>query len=576
MKPSSVFYKIALILISIFTFWLYINKNTSIPPSLYSDEADINYQAYIFNQHQTDYFGNKFPLHFHSYSDWQPSFYIYTVAITQKIIGHIDAAARIPAAFYGALTILFFSLIVLELTNNHFWSILSGLLLSITPWLFHYSRTGFAVTNMLFLTLAGIYFWIKFVKNNQNRYLFLSLISFSLLTYSYSTAKLHLIFLFITLYLIWPTIINKIPLKTKIIAITLVFLICLPILSDTIKGRSGYRFSYINIFSDPTVSKTIDYQRQEDSFMIHGQQIGLKPSLGSKVFHNKASQWTETFLKNYFSSFSTDFLFLKGDGNLRQGIQTVGNLLFPDFFLIIIGISSIFAIKSNNRKSFIFILINLVLAPIPFALTRDSLFPHSTRLILMLPFLVIFSILGLQKIYSLTKSKFIISTITIIYLICFLRFNHQYFFHYPNISAKEWHFGMKTAVIKAKELDYPHTYFINSYEPFMPFFLNYTEYQPISKNSSPAQSLIWDNNQFFTGMQADNKYYLGNIEWSILFNQLPSESLFVVPSKELSRIQSSLQEYNNNHTNKINLQEIFHISKQYTEQEEFYLISFKQ
>ena len=574
MKKSSLFFKICLTILFLFSLFLFLYKNTSIPPSLYSDESDISYQAFIFNKYQTDYFGNKFPIHFHSYSDWQPSFFIYSVVLTQKFIGHTDASVRIPAAVFGALTVLIFCLIINLLLKSEVWSIIGGFLLSISPWLFIFSRAGFAVTNMLFLTLLGIYFWIKFIKNNQTKNLFLSFISFALLTYSYSTAKLHLVFIFLTLYLIWFKTINKISLKNKLIAILLVVLICLPIVSDTLKGRAGYRFSYISIFSDPTISKTVDNYRQEDSVMVYGQQIGLKPMLISKIYHNKIVQISEKFISNYFSSFSTEFLFLTGDGNLRQGIQTVGNLLFPDFFLIILGISCIFFTKSNNKKFYLFFLINLILTPVSFALTRDSNFPHATRLILMLPFLIFFSLLGLKQIFEFSKSKFLISFILFLYLICFGRFIHQYYFHYSNISARDWHYGMKQAVTKAININYPKTYFINSYEPFMPFFLNYSEYLPQNKNISPVQSLVWDNNQFFTGMQTENKYYLGNIEWSSMFNTLPKNSLFVIPERELIKIKTSLDDYNKNHKTKINFNQIDQIEKKYTEQEQFYLITF--
>lgn len=308
--------------------------------------------------------------------------------------------------------------------------------------------------------------------------------------------------------------------------------------------------------------------------MVYGQQIGLKPMLVSKIFHNKPVQWGETFIKNYFSAFSTEFLFLKGDGNLRQGIQSSGNLLFPDLLLIIVGISLVFIKKLPNRKFYLLFLISLASAPIPFALTRDSAFPHATRLILMLPFLSLFSISGLKLIFENTKSKILITSIIFLYILCFSRFIHQYYFHYPNISARNWHFGMKEAVIKAVDNDYKKTYFINSYEPFMPFFLNYSQYLPSDKNLSPAEAIIWDNNEFFTGMQAENKYYIGNIEWSVLFENVPKETLFVVPEKEMIRIKNSLDDYNKNNSNNIVFNQIDKVEKKYTEQEELYLIVF--
>lgn len=574
MKQSSINSKLFLIAIVFFSFCFYFYKNTTVPPSLFSDEADLNYQAFVFNSRGTDYFGNRIPVHFHSFSDWRTSLYIYSVALIQRFTGHVDIAARLPAVIFGSLSVLVFFFILKTLHRKKVWALIGAFLFSITPWLFHYSRVGFEATGMLLFLLLGFYFWIKFIKDKKDKFIFLSAISFITSVYFYSTAKLFLLFIGIALLSIWFKTIIKLSIKTKIVLALIVLLTSLPFIIDTVKGRAGYRFSYINIFSDPTVSKTVDYLRQEDSAMVYGQQIGLKPMFVSKVFHNKPNQWLEMFVKNYFSAFSTDFLFIKGDGNLRQGIQNSGNLLFPDLLLIIIGISLVFIKKTPNRKFYIFFLISLICAPIPYALTRDSAFPHATRLILMLPFLSLFSILGLQQIYKITKSKFFISFILTLYIICFARFSHLYYFHYPNISARSWHFGMKEAVIKAIDSNYQKTYFINSYEPFMPFFLNYSEYLPSDKNTSPATSLVWDNNQFFTGMQTEDKYYLGNIEWSILFNNLPRDTLFVIPEKELIKLKVNLDDHNKSNSNKIEIIEIDKIDKKYTEQEKIYLIVF--
>jgi len=574
MKLSPLFFKVFLLIILVFSFFLYFYKNTSFPPSLFSDEVDANYQAFIFNNRKSDYFGNKFPIHFHSFADWRTSFYIYSIAFVQKIIGHTDLAARLPSVIFGVLSVFAFYLILSILFRNKIWSIIGSFLFSITPWLFHYSRTGFEATGMLLFLLLGIYFWIKFIKFHQDKFLFLSSVSFIVTIYFYSTAKLFLLFLGLTILFLWFKTIISLPFKSKIILILIVLITTFPFVSDTIKGRAGYRFSYINIFNDPTISKTVDYLRYQDSIMISGQQIGLKPSLVSKIYHNKITQISEKFIRNYFSAYSTDFLFLKGDGNLRQGIQTLGNLLFLDFFFIIIGISSVFIKKSSNQKFYLFFLIALICAPIPFSITRDSPFPHATRLILMLPFLSLFSLLGIKQIYKISKSKIIITSIIFLYLICFSYFIHQYYFHYPNTSARDWHFSMKEAVIKATNSDYQKKYFTNSPESFLPFFLNYSQYLPSDKNISPNDSFITENNNFFNGIKTENNYYLGQIEWPLLFRDLPSNSLFVISKKDLVRIKNSLDDHNRVNSNKVIFHQIDETIKKYTEQEEFYLITF--
>lgn len=557
-----------LIIILTFSFFNNTYKILENPPSLFSDEVDASYQAFIFNHQHSDYFGNKFPIHFHSFSDWRTSLYIYSIALTQVFTGHSDLSARLPAAIYGTLTIFIFFLITNRLFKNKTWALIGTFLLSLSPWLIHYSRTGFEVSGMVFVILLGIYFWIKFIQEKKNLFLILSIISFILSIYFYSTAKLFLVFVFIILYILWFKTINSLSLKTKITTVLIILLFCLPFISDTIRGRAGYRFSYINIFSDPTVSKTVDYQRQEDSFMIFGPQIGLKPMLSSKIFHNKIAQWSGVFIKNYFSSFSTEFLFLKGDGNLRQGFQTAGYLLYPDSLFCIIGISIVFLKrKSKNNKIYLFFLISLISAPIPFALTRDSIFPHATRLIIMLPFLIFFSLLGIKRLFEITKSKSLIALILIIYFVCFARFNHQYFYHYPNISAREWHTGMKQAVLSSLENKdkYEKIYYSNSYEPFMPFFLNYSKYLPKDTTIAPANSFKWDNTNYFTGIQTEDKFYLGNIEWSPLLASKPDpKNLYIITQKDLLTLQNL----------KANITQIKKIDKKYTEQEAFYLITF--
>lgn len=368
------------------------------------------------------------------------------------------------------------------------------------------------------------------------------------------------------------------PNKIKILVILLAFLISLPFLVDTVRQRSGYRFSYINIFSDPTVPKTIDYFRQQDSAYKFGDVIGLKPTLTSKIFHNKIQQWSDMFIKNYFSSFSSEFLFLRGDGNLRHGFQTYGYLLYPDILFILLGFSVVIKRKpDNNQKIIILFATCLVCAPIPFALTRDSVFPHGTRLILMLPFLTFFSLIGIKYLYSIFKSKLLIGAILSIYSLSFINFAHQYFYHYPMISAREWHYGIKK-VVQQSILDkdkYGKIFYSNSYEPFMPFFLNYSEYLPSDNNCSPAKAIKWDNNEYFTGMQAENKFYLGNIEWSVMFTKNPTpNTLYVVPQKDMIKIKNSLNEYNKSHPKQIHMNQINKFEKRYTEQEVFYFLTF--
>ena len=301
--------------------------------ALFSDEADAGYQAYIFNQCGTDYHGRPWPIHFKSFSDFRTPLYIHSIAIFQRFLGPSPITTRLPAIFFGLIASFFFYLIIKKQFKNQWLALLGLTLFTINPWLLHYSTTGFEVSGMLACILIAIYF-----LQHQKFTLFLIFLFTSV--YFYSTAKL---FVFFILLFTLPTLKKNIPLQRLPRLFLLITLLCLPLAVDTLKGNAGYRFSYINIFSDPTVSQQVDYQRFQDSTTDHPGQIGLQPSLTSKLIHNKITQWASKFIRNYYSSFSTQFLFLSADSNLRHGFQTKGYLLYPDLFLIPLGLIYLFS-----------------------------------------------------------------------------------------------------------------------------------------------------------------------------------------------------------------------------------------
>lgn len=517
--------KITIFLILLLALFLRSYHLDSLPPALFSDEVDAGYQALVFNQNQTDYYGNKFPIHFHSFADWRTSLYIYSISFFQNITHNSDLSIRLPSVIFSVLTVFLFYL----LTN----SLIASLLLAISPWSIHYGRAAFEVSGMLAAFLVGIYFWKKYTQNQSLKNLILSIFFLALTPYFYSTAKLFLLLLALAVFIIYFSFIKKIKKKHLIIGIFTILLLISPLLIDTIKGHAGFRFSYISIFSDPQISKNVDYLRYRDIFTTHQDQTGVVTPLSSKIFHNKYSLTINTFLTNYFSSFSTNFFFVTGDQNPRHGFGTHGLLYYFDFFLVIFGLINTLKNRHQDKLGQLFVLL-LVLAPLPFALTRDSVGPHATRLILMLPSLIYLSYQGI--LYLKYISKYFIPVIFGIYLISFASFWHYYNYDYPQESAMSWHAGLKEAVIAAKKYPYP-IYFSNSYEPFLPFFLYYQPFLPIS---IPADSIKHLSNEFFDGSTINNQYYFGHLNWSGL-NKLTTPGVFIVSDIDVAQIPKGLK-----------------------------------
>lgn len=540
-----------LFLIILFSAFIRLYKITSLPPALYYDEVDAGYQAMVFNHNLTDYYGNKFPSHFHSFGDYRTSLHIYSIALVQRLTNNLDLSVRLPPAIFGILSILIMFLITK--------SLISSFLLAISPWAIHYSRIGFEVSGMILFILLGIYFWQNFLKKQAIKYIYLTITFFGLSVYFYSTAKLFIIIIAILIAVIWRNTIMKIGIKALILPLIFSLLVFSPMIIDTFNGKAGFRFSYISIFTIPHREQVVDTLRYQDATTDHPNQIGISTTLVSSIFHNKYQLIFQRFVENYISSFSSEFLFLKGDNNARHGFGNHGLLYLIDFIFICIGLFSYFFSKTKNKLSTFFFWV-LIFSPIPYSLTRDTESPHATRLILMLPSVIYFSYLGIKFIQQ--KFRYSILLIFLIYCISFFTFWHYYYYHYPQESARSWNSGMKEAVIATNIYPDNTLVFSDNASSFVSFFLLYHPYILYPQNSLTTH-LRQLTNPSFSGQEIDNKYYFGHIDWTNLSN-FPSNTIYIIPSSEYTENSFKL------------FQKINYINRKYLDQEGFYLLKLNE
>lgn len=515
-----------LVIISLAAF-IRIYKINSLPPSIFYDEIDAGYQALVFNKNHTDYYNNKYPIHFHSFGDYRTSLHIYSIAFIQKIINNPEVSIRLTSSIYGILSIITIFLITK--------SLIPTIILSISPWFIHYNRIGFEASGMIFLFLISIYFWKMFINKQKNRYLYLTCFSLCLMPYFYSIAKLFLLIIVFLFALIWYKDIKRFGFKKLILPFLFSFLILTPMIFDTLNGKSGFRFSYISIFTMPHREQIVDTLRYQDAVINHPGKIGISPSLISKILHNKYQIVIDKFFSNYIKSFSPDFLFLIGDRNIRQGFGGHGLLYLVDIIFLFFGI--FYTSKKNKNKLYYLFFWILILSPIPFSLTRDGDYPHATRLILMLPSLVFFIYLGIKYILKKYPKSYLL--IIFIYGFSLFKFWHYYYYHYPQDSADVWNSGMKETVLYTKNINNKNLIFSDKYTSFVSSFLFYYPYFPKGEKYLDSD-LVSYSNDYFSGLLLDNKYYFGKIKWDkiLLF---PANSIFIVPEIEKSQVPPFLQ-----------------------------------
>lgn len=334
-----------LLLATFFRFWK-ISQN---PISLFGDELDLGYQAYSVLKTGEDYYGNFLPIHFHSLAEWRTPLYLYSAVPTVAIWGITPLGVRVPAAVFGVLGILAIYLFIRELTGKESLALISAGIMTISPWHLQYSRAGFEVTQMLFLLLMGLWLFFRSINKKNGKLLWLSVACLVLTPWVYSTAKLFTPLLLIFLFIVWRKQILSFSRKHLISACIAGLVVGIPIAYSTLFGGGAQRFDYLSVFTDPTIEGQVGEARIQDAHARGPLVVGISPLLSDKIFHNRFTVIGSVIIRNYLQAFSSEFLFIQGDPDLRQSIES-GEFYKIDAIFLILG-SALFFFKVRMRDS---------------------------------------------------------------------------------------------------------------------------------------------------------------------------------------------------------------------------------
>ncbi len=473
--------KIILLSILFFAAILRLWKLGSVPPGLTPDEASLGYNAYSILKTGRDEYGKLLPIVFKSFGDYKPGLYVYTAIPFVELFGLNEWSVRLSSALAGILIVYLIYRISSLLITKHVHSD-AGILLSIivafvaatNPWLIYFSRGAWEANLSLALTLAGVYFFIKSLR--EEKLLIFSTLFFSLTLLAYQGAKLSTFLVVIILLIIyWREFWQKFSSsKTIIVSVILGFVVSLPIVLSLFSGQAG-RLSVFSIFS---------YPRSEDylnGFLSQGAEG--HGELNYYTFHSESLNFARGIMGRWFNHFSGKFLFFSGDyQNPKQSAPNSGMLLLIDLILLPLGFVFILKSKFLNPKFKRFILLWLVLSPLPAVLSRDQV--QATRALNMSIPLVLVSSFGLYYLLRLsTKFRygfFCYLILPIAYLASFIYFVDSYFVHLPTHNAKYWFYGFKETVnnISKIENNYDRIIFQQSYSQPYIYFLFYQRYDP--------------------------------------------------------------------------------------------------
>ncbi len=482
------------------------------PISLYSDEVDLGYQAYSLIKTGCDYSGYCLPLQFHSFGDVRTPIPIYLTAIVHLLGVPLDLAIRLIPAIFGFLGILSTYLLLRNLAEREIFDLklpklglFGALVLTLIPWHFTYSRIGFELTILYFFVVHGLYLFTKYIIERRVSLILISSLLLGLTPMIYSTAKLF-VMLFPLVLLSFPGSLSL--LKKNNYFKTSLLILFLPLAVLVLNGGAASRFSYISVFTDPTLKPEVNLSRLEDLGPM--PPVGSAPSLPSRLFHNRPLMIADTIIRNTYKLFSTDFLFLSGDPNLRHSPASSGMLYRTIAPLLLLGLY--FLIRYSHNKIFLFIFLLLATAISGSVLTRDG-GNHASRSFMMVLPLVLLSGIGLAYLYEQKKVIFCIFALAILAESTF--FIHDYWYHYRYASERVFSAGVKEVVsLTMKQPDSP-VIISPKYEHPLIFYLYYTRFDPSRFQQFAKSKTVYNSTEGKNNLEGnrigDTNFYIATM-----------------------------------------------------------------
>lgn len=443
------------------------------PIHLTNDEAALGYNAYSILKTGRDEHGVLMPVIFKSFGDWKPGLYVYLAVPSVAVFGLTEFATRAPSALMGVLVVYLTYLLVSKLFDNKKLALSSAFVLAILPWHIHFSRGAWEANVALTILLAALLLFLYALE--RPKYLVASAALFALTLWTYQSAKLASLLPLIGLCIFNYKKVLKIPKKNFVTAFIVGAVISAPVVLSVFDGKAG-RIEVMSVFS---YTRPQSYIEQT---VLSQENISQNSSV-FRLYHSETLNLFKGVLGRYFNYFGGRFLFFEGDwSNARHSVPNSGYFLLIEILTLLVGFYQFF--KRSGKKEFAFILFWLAVAPIPAALTRDSV--HGVRSLNMAVPLSIICGAGLvlvcdyfrKKNYLIKYSGLAILAIAFVYSMTI--YLDAYYVQNPVDNASNYLYGYRETVKKVTALQgqYKTIVFDQSFDQPYIFFLFYNKYDP--------------------------------------------------------------------------------------------------
>lgn len=437
---------ILVLIILVLGLFLRIYKITQLPPGLSSDETLTGFRALSLVQTGKDETNRRWPLIFTSFKDYQLPLSTYYLVPFVKLFGLSEYSIRLPFAFLGGISILFFYLFVKNIFPGNIKIVLwSSFFFAINPWGVFLSRVASPESISLFLIIIGTYFLVK-SKNISHTLLGSIFLGISFYSTKSSWLFLPIFLCFLLLLLKYTSLL--ISRKNIVISLFTIFVISFPIIYSYFR-LSAVKQSFLendfNIFSDIGIINGVNQMR--------GNEILFGNQLLGKLFYNKTI-YVSKLVENLLRHLTPRFFFASGDQNPLHGFSNFGPIFSILLPIVVVGI--IFMIKKENKH---FILFSLFLIAAVFPSVFTSRGPDQLRFLFSFPVIMIFAGYGMNYL-----SKKMIYTFILLLLCNFLFVSYDVLFKEHKRSGKIW--GNSIGNINFIFLEkYDRVYFTDAFNP---------------------------------------------------------------------------------------------------------------
>jgi 4-amino-4-deoxy-L-arabinose transferase-like glycosyltransferase len=456
-----------LIVIVFFGLILYTYKLDQIPSGFYIDEALPGYNAYSLLETGKDEYGKAFPVALRFYGSYNPPLYTFSVIPSIYYLGLNIFAVRLPAAIFGALSILVIYYLIksIPIFKSSYIPLIAAFIFTISPWQVIYSRVGYEVGLAFLLFSLGIL--LSWLSLKKPLLLPLSIVFLSLSTYAaYAERFIVPLFILIFIVIFRETLISKKYRKYFIWSLTLGFLTQIP---------------HFYLLTTPAFFPKSD------------------------LFSDNSSLLRE-FLSKYFVYFSPRSLFFLPDPDPQRSIPELSTF-YPWLVLpYLLGAYNLFKEKRKNEAKFILLIAAIV--PIPASLTKDPFSTHRA-LPVLLPLILIIS-LGIDRIIYLRKFYFWAIPFIFFCFLSLILLWRSYFVLLPQERATIWGYGMEQLSNEIKSR--PDKHFVIDQTRIKPAYISlafFLKIPPTQFQQSVDQSI---KENYYTNLTFTNHYIFANIE----------------------------------------------------------------